>query len=130
MRRLPWRRQRCVRTSDDEGGRGLQLAHAVLRHAGERSLVGGGRLLHSQDVVVFVILDFIPENDKKRELGLISLCFKLLLCFIQCSFDQIQGNSCRFVQVLAGVPVFLLKGMQTSWGFEPSTTFFGRESNR
>lgn len=47
-------------TSDGEAGRGLHLAHAVLCQAGEGALVTGRRLLHSQQVVLLVILDLIP----------------------------------------------------------------------
>ena len=50
------------RTSDDEAGRRLSLAHTVLRHAGESALVAGRRLLHSQHVVVFVVFDLIPGD--------------------------------------------------------------------
>lgn len=47
-------------TSDGEAGRGLHLAHAVLCQAGEGALVTGRRLLHSQQVVLLVILDLVP----------------------------------------------------------------------
>lgn len=47
-------------TSDDEGGGGLQLAHAVFRHAAEGAFVVNRRPLHPQHVVVLVVLDFVP----------------------------------------------------------------------
>lgn len=50
------------RTSDCESGGGLQLAHTVFCHTGERALVVNGSLLHSQHIVVLVILDLIPVN--------------------------------------------------------------------
>lgn len=49
-------------TSDGEAGRGLQLPHSVLRHAGERALVVDGGLLQAQHVVVLVVLDLVPAN--------------------------------------------------------------------
>lgn len=54
-------------TSDGEAGRGLQLPHSVLRHAGERALVVDGGLLQAQHVVVLVVLDLVPANENVAE---------------------------------------------------------------
>lgn len=53
-------------TADGEGGGGLRLAHAVLRHAGKGALVRSRRLLDPQHALVLIEPDVVPGHQGGR----------------------------------------------------------------
>lgn len=55
-------------TSDCESGGGLQLPDSVFCHTGEGALIVDGGLLHSQHIVVLVVLDLVPVNEDVTKL--------------------------------------------------------------